>query len=85
LIRAQQLTRRPARSGASCHGEDLEGIPEVGIGGDRLIDGRGSLASGNLIKTIESYWPYATTVFDHLKRAMLSTRPARSTTTRSMR
>jgi len=55
---------------ASCHGEKLEGIPEVGIGGDRLIGGRGSLASGNPVKTIESYWPYATTVFDYVKRAM---------------
>jgi S-disulfanyl-L-cysteine oxidoreductase SoxD len=55
---------------ASCHGEDLQGIPEVGIGGDRLIGGRGSLASGNPVKTIESYWPYATTVFDYVKRAM---------------
>jgi S-disulfanyl-L-cysteine oxidoreductase SoxD len=55
---------------ASCHGENLEGIPEVGIGGDRLIGGRGSLASGNPVKTIESYWPYATTVFDYVKRAM---------------
>jgi S-disulfanyl-L-cysteine oxidoreductase SoxD len=45
-------------------------IPEVGIGGDRLIGGRGSLASGNPVKTIESYWPYATTVFDCVKRAM---------------
>ena len=55
---------------ASCHGENLEGIPDVGIGGDRLIGGRGSLASGNPVKTIESYWPYATTVFDYVKRAM---------------
>ena len=55
---------------ASCHGENLEGIPEVGIGGDRLIGGRGSLASGSPVKTIESYWPYATTVFDYVKRAM---------------
>jgi mono/diheme cytochrome c family protein len=54
---------------ASCHGEDLQGIPEVGIGGDRLIGGRGSLASGNPVKTIESYWPYASTVFDYVKRA----------------
>jgi cytochrome c len=55
---------------ASCHGEDLQGIPEVGIGGDRLIGGRGSLASGSPAKTIESYWPHATTVFDYVKRAM---------------
>jgi S-disulfanyl-L-cysteine oxidoreductase SoxD len=55
---------------ATCHSEDLQGIPEVGIGGDRLIGGRGSLASGSPVKTIESYWPHATTVFDYVKRAM---------------
>ena len=55
---------------AACHGEDLQGIPEVGIGGDRLIGGRDSLASGSPIKTIESYWPHATIVFDYVKRAM---------------
>jgi cytochrome c len=53
---------------AACHGEQLEGIPD--LGGDKLIGGRGSLASGSPIKTIESYWPYATTVFDYVKRAM---------------
>lgn len=53
---------------AGCHGEQLEGIAEVG--GDKLIGGRGSLASGSPIKTIESYWPYASTVFDYIKRAM---------------
>ena len=53
---------------AACHGEQLEGIPEVG--GDKLIGGRGSLASGQPVKTVESYWPYATTLFDYVKRAM---------------
>jgi cytochrome c len=53
---------------AACHGEQLEGIPEVG--GDKLIGGRGSLASGSPVKTVESYWPYATTLFDYVKRAM---------------
>lgn len=53
---------------AACHGEQLEGIPE--LGGDKLIGGRSSLASGSPIKTVESYWPYATTLFDYVKRAM---------------
>lgn len=55
---------------AACHGEDLAGIPDPGIGGDRLIGGRGSLASEAPVKTVESYWPYATTLFDYVKRAM---------------
>ncbi len=54
----------------ACHGEKLEGIPTAGIGGDKLIGGRGSLATAKPVKTVESYWPYATTLFDYIKRAM---------------
>ncbi|MGA9053762.1 MAG: c-type cytochrome, partial [Pseudolabrys sp.] len=53
-----------------CHGEKLEGNPAKGIGGDKLIGGRGSLATKTPVKTVESYWPYATTLFDYVKRAM---------------
>jgi S-disulfanyl-L-cysteine oxidoreductase SoxD len=53
---------------AACHGEQLEGVPE--LGGDKLIGGRDSLASGSPVKTVESYWPYAATLFDYIKRAM---------------
>ncbi len=55
---------------AACHGERLEGNPAKGIGGDKLIGGRGSLATATPVKTVESYWPYATTLFDYVKRAM---------------
>lgn len=55
---------------AVCHGEKLEGNPAKGIGGDKLIGGRGSLATKTPVKTVESYWPYATTLFDYVKRAM---------------
>jgi len=55
---------------AACHGDKLQGNPAKGIGGDRLIGGRGSLASATPIKTVESYWPYSTTLFDYVKRAM---------------
>jgi S-disulfanyl-L-cysteine oxidoreductase SoxD len=51
----------------ACHGEKLEGVKGAG---DTLIGGRGTLASGSAIKTIESYWPYSTTLFDYTKRAM---------------
>ncbi len=56
----------------ACHGANLEG----GIG-DRLIGGRGTLVanSGPPVKTVESYWPYATTLFDYTKRAMPFTAP----------
>lgn len=51
----------------ACHGEKLEGVKGLG---DKLIGGRGSLTSGSPVKTIESYWPYASTVFDYVRRAM---------------
>lgn len=55
---------------AACHGDKLQGNMAPGIGADRLIGGRGSLATDNPIETTESYWPYATTLFDYVKRAM---------------
>lgn len=58
---------------AACHGENLEGIKE--LGGDRLIGGRDTLGTPKPVKTVESYWPYATTVFDYIKRAMPFTAP----------
>ncbi len=53
---------------SSCHGEKLEGVKE--IGGPALVGGRGTLATSKPNKTVESYWPYATTVFDYVRRAM---------------
>jgi S-disulfanyl-L-cysteine oxidoreductase SoxD len=50
---------------ASCHGARGEG----GIG-DRLVGGQGTLASGNPVKTVGSFWPYAPTLFDYIRRAM---------------
>ena len=55
---------------AACHGDKLQGNPAKGIGGDRLVGGRGTLATATPIKTVESYWPYPTTLFDYVKRAM---------------
>ena len=37
---------------------------------DRLVGGVGTLASPQPIKTIGSYWPYATTLYDYIHRAM---------------
>jgi cytochrome c len=58
----------------SCHGDKLQG----GMG-DRLVGGRGTLVNDNPgkapVKTVESYWPYATTLFDYIKRAMPLTSP----------
>jgi cytochrome c len=59
-----------ADSCAACHGDKGQGNPAKGVGGDRLLGGRGTLASDTPVKTVESYWPYATTLFDYVKRAM---------------
>src|SRR3954467_10809612 len=59
-----------ADSCAACHGDKMQGNLAKGIGGDRLLGGPGSLASKTPVKTVESYWPYATTLFDYIKRAM---------------
>jgi len=50
---------------AACHGAAGEGLIN-----DRLVGGEGTLASDQPIKTIGSYWPYATTLFDYVRRAM---------------
>jgi hypothetical protein len=44
----------------------------LGQGGpmDRLVGGQGTLDSAKPVKTIGSYWPYATSVFDYIRRAM---------------
>jgi S-disulfanyl-L-cysteine oxidoreductase SoxD len=59
---------------AACHGADLSGVanlPNMPAGAQvRLIGGRGTLTSQKPIPTVESYWPYATTLFDYIRRAM---------------
>jgi cytochrome c len=54
---------------ASCHGVDMA-KPVKGTGAAPLRGGRDSLTSGKPKKTVESYWPYASTLFDFTKRAM---------------
>src|SRR5215831_4915044 len=48
---------------AGCHGEAGGGKPN-----DALVGG--SLAATPPVKTVGSYWPYATTLFDYIRRAM---------------
>jgi S-disulfanyl-L-cysteine oxidoreductase SoxD len=64
---------------AACHGVDLKGVaglPNMPSGAAlRLIGGRGTLTSQKPIVTVESYWPYATTLFDYIRRAMPYTAP----------
>lgn len=53
-----------------CHGAGGVGGPN-----DRLTGGVGSLTSARPVKTVASYWPYATTLFDYVRRAMPITAP----------
>ena len=50
---------------AKCHGGQ-------GQGGDDapLVGGQGTLRNPKPLKTVGSYWPYATTLFDYVNRAM---------------
>lgn len=48
-----------------CHGQKAEG--DIG---PALVGGQGTLATAKPIKTVGSYWPYATTVWDYVNRAM---------------
>jgi hypothetical protein len=49
----------------SCHGLEGQGKPA-----DALVGGVNSLASNKPIRTVGSFWPYATTLFDYTRRAM---------------
>jgi len=59
-----------AQQCASCHGEKGEG----GLG-DRLVGGQGTIGTPKPIRTVGSYWPYATTLFDYIRRAMPQNAP----------
>jgi len=50
----------------SCHGAKGAGGPN-----DILVGGHETIASDKpAVKTVGSYWPYATTLFDYVRRAM---------------
>jgi len=49
----------------ACHGAKGAGKPA-----DALAGGQGTLASRTPLRTVGSYWPYATTLFDYVRRAM---------------
>ena len=60
-----------ARKCAACHGPKGEGVPP----GPRLIgrdprDGFPFASDVKLVKTVGNYWPYATTLYDYVHRAM---------------
>ncbi|HZT77123.1 MAG TPA: cytochrome c [Vicinamibacterales bacterium] len=50
---------------STCHGPTGKEGPQ-----DVLVGGKGTLATKKPIKTVGSYWPYATTLWDYIRRAM---------------
>jgi cytochrome c len=50
---------------ASCHGAEGKGGAA-----EALVGGAGTLATAHPVRTVGSYWPYASTLFDYIRRAM---------------
>jgi mono/diheme cytochrome c family protein len=50
----------------ACHGPTAEGSQLA----PRLLGGKGTLRTPQPVRTIGSYWPFATTVWDYIHRAM---------------
>ncbi len=50
---------------AVCHGATGTEGPQ-----DRLVGGQNTLQTPNPVRTIGSYWPFATTLYDYIHRAM---------------
>lgn len=55
-----------ARACASCHGDFAEGRDRWPV----LAGGHGTLMDERPVKTIGSYWPYLSTLYDYVRRAM---------------
>jgi S-disulfanyl-L-cysteine oxidoreductase SoxD len=55
---------------AACHGAKGEG----GLG-DKLVGGQGTIATPKPVRTVGSFWPYAPTLFDYIRRAMPQNAP----------
>jgi cytochrome c len=73
----------PSGSGSVSHGSEVFGQQcaachgakgESGVG-DRLVGGRGTLGTPKPVRTVGSYWPYAPTLFDYIRRAMPQNAP----------
>jgi len=61
---------------AACHGSEGQGVPVPGRGPyPRLVGGIGTLKNDHPVKTVGSFWPFATIVFAYIRRAMPFTHP----------
>ena len=67
---ASEGARTYAASCAACHGKTGKEGPN-----DVLVGGQGTLNTNKAVKTVGSYWPYSTTVWDYINRAMPYDKP----------
>jgi len=67
---ASEGARTYAASCAACHGKTGKEGPN-----DVLVGGHGTLNTNKPVKTVGSYWPYSTTVWDYINRAMPYDKP----------
>ena len=70
--------RGEAKRGAQLYAEKCQachGTNGTGGSANKLTGGSGSLGSNSPLKSIGSFWPYATTLFDYIRRAMPLTAP----------
>src|SRR4051812_12942850 len=73
----------PGGSGTVSHGRDIfvqqfavcHGDNGAGAVGDRLGGGQETLATPKPVRTVGSFWPYAPTLFDYIRRAMPQNAP----------
>ena len=73
----------PSGSGSVSHGQEVfdqqcaacHGAKGEGAVGDRLVGGQGTLATPKPVRTVGSFWPYAPTLFDYIRRAMPQNAP----------
>jgi mono/diheme cytochrome c family protein len=73
----------PSGSGSVSHGQEVfdqqcaacHGAKGEGAVGDRLVGGQGTLATPTPVRTVGSFWPYAPTLFDYIRRAMPQNAP----------
>src|ERR1700687_2626875 len=67
--RQKKVPRSSPAKCSSCHGSDAEG----GKIGPSLLGGKADLKTFTTLRPIRSiggYWPFATTVWDHINRAI---------------
>src|SRR4029077_5484263 len=76
-------TGLPEGSGTAAAGRQVLAANCAGRHGDKaggnigpaLVGGQGTLATAKPLKTVGSFWPYATTVWDYINRAMPFDKP----------